>query len=112
MEHSILKSTKKILGIAPDYTAFDQDILSHINLALGVLRQVGVDVPTDFEVEDETVEWSALTLGEEEHLVRTYVHLRARMLFDPPGTSFHLEAMNRQKDEMEYRIREIVELAV
>ena len=32
MEDSILKTTKKILGIDAAYTAFDLDIITHINM--------------------------------------------------------------------------------
>ena len=31
MEENILDSIKKLLGIPEDYTAFDQDIMIHIN---------------------------------------------------------------------------------
>jgi hypothetical protein len=37
-------------------------------------------------------------------LVRTYVFLRVRMLFDPPTTSFHIEAMDKQILEHEHRL--------
>lgn len=42
MEKSILKSTKKILGIEENYTAFDLDITTHINSSLSTLTQVGI----------------------------------------------------------------------
>ena len=42
MEKSILISTKKILGIAEDYTVFDLDIITHINTAFSTLTQLGV----------------------------------------------------------------------
>ena len=42
MEDSILESIKKLLGLTPDYTQFDQDVIIHINTYLGVLNQLGV----------------------------------------------------------------------
>ncbi len=42
MESSILNSTKKILGIDANYTAFDLDIITHINSVFSGLSQLGV----------------------------------------------------------------------
>ena len=42
MSDSILTSTKKILGIAEDYTAFDMDVVTHITSAFSVLNQIGL----------------------------------------------------------------------
>lgn len=37
-------------------------------------------------------------------MVRTYVYLKVRMLFDPPTTSFHKDAMDKQISEYEWRL--------
>ena len=39
---SILISIKKLLGIMPDYTNFDDDIIIHINTAFAMFNQLGV----------------------------------------------------------------------
>ena len=39
---SILNSVKKIVDIDPSNTAFDDQLIIHINTALNVLRQLGV----------------------------------------------------------------------
>ena len=57
MEQSILNSTKKILGIAADYTVFDHDIITHINSAFSTLTQLGVGPAAGFMIEDESTEW-------------------------------------------------------
>ena len=64
MEQSILKSTKKILGIAEDYTVFDLDIITHINSAFSTLTQLGVGPVEGFIIEDDTapVSYTHLTL--------------------------------------------------
>lgn len=105
MEASILTSTKKILGIGADYTAFDLDILTHINAAMAVLDQLGVGPEGGLFVEDAALEWSALGVPQNQlNIIRTYVFLKTRLLFDPPTTSFLLEAMNNQITEYEWRI--------
>ena len=42
MEESILNTVKKTVGMNPEYTAYDSDIIMHINTALMRLRQLGV----------------------------------------------------------------------
>lgn len=106
MEQSILKSTKKILGLAENYDAFDADIITFINTAFGVLHQLGVG-PTDeaYFIEEATPQWGDLNLPrDQENLVKTYIFLRVRLLFDPPPTSFALSAMQTQLTEYETRL--------
>lgn len=105
MEQSILKSTKKILGLEADYTVFDQDILTHINSAFSTLYQLGVGPVNGFMIEDDSAEWVAL-LGNDIRLnaVKSYVYLRVRLLFDPPTTSYQISAFNEQAKELEWRI--------
>ena len=105
MENSILTSTKKILGIAADYEAFDLDITTHINSALSIINQLGIGPDEGFEIEDSDPEWSDIGLPQNQlNLLRTYVFLKVRMLFDPPNTSFLIDAMNKQIAEYENRL--------
>jgi hypothetical protein len=100
---SILNSTKKTMGIQPDYSAFDPDIIMHINSALAVLTQVGNGTPT--MIVDETTTWSALGLSNDDlSMVKNFVYLKARLGFDPPQTSFSIEAIERQIRELEFRL--------
>lgn len=115
MENSILISTKKVLGVDADYTVFDLDILMHINAAFSILQQLGVGPAEGFFIEDDTAEWTDFVLypGSEISisLVKTYVQLKARMLFDPPTTSFLIEAMDKQIKEYEWRLNVFREFA-
>lgn len=106
MSDSILTSTKKILGIDESYTAFDVDIILHINSVFTTLEQLGIGPPTGFVIEDDTAVWDDF-LGVEANMysaVKTYVYLRVRMLFDPPGTSYHISAIENQIKELEWRL--------
>lgn len=105
METSILNSIKKILGIADDYTAFDEDIITHINTAFSTLTQLGVGPREGFMIEDEDAAWTDFTEDRLEfNAVKSYVYLRVRMLFDPPTTSYLINAMNEQIQELEWRL--------
>lgn len=107
MEQSILKSTKKVLGIAPDYNEFDEDILTHINSVFTTLLQLGVGPVEGFAIEDESAVWADFlgsTSDPKYNNVKSYMHLRVKRLFDPPQTSYHMLAQKEQIEELEYRL--------
>ena len=105
MEPSILKSIKKVLGLDADYTAFDIDIVMHINAVFSILQQLGIGPVNGFAIEDDTATWDTF-LGTDPLLnsVKSYIFLRVRLLFDPPTSSFHTEAMKQQIQELEWRL--------
>lgn len=105
ISESILNSTKKVLGLAEDYTAFDVDVIMHINSVFSVLHQLGIGPVDGFAIEDATPTWDAFL---EDVLplntVKSYMFLRVRQIFDPPPTSFAQESMQKQIDELGWRI--------
>ena len=105
MEQSILTSTKKILGIAEDYTVFDLDIITHINTAFSTLTQLGVGPVTGFQIEDDEAVWTDFIENDLQYnSVKSYVFLRVRQLFDPPSTSYLISAYDKQIQELEWRL--------
>ena len=106
MEPSILNSVKKVLGIAAEYLAFDQDIMMHINTALATLTQLGVGPATGFTVDDVSDDWNDFVdpTDHQYNAVKSYVFLRVRMLFDPPQTSYLINAQTDQIKELEWRL--------
>jgi hypothetical protein len=106
MEQSILTSTKKILGITEDYTVFDLDIITHINTAFSTLAQLGVGPNAGFVIDDATSLWSDFTdpLDFQYNSVKSYVFLKVRQLFDPPQTSYLIAAVEKQIQELEWRL--------
>jgi hypothetical protein len=110
MSDSILNSTKKVLGIEADYSAFDLDILMHINSVFTTLNQLGVGPVSGFMIEDAEPTWFDF-LGANVNLnsVKSYVYLRVRLLFDPPSTSYHLTAIKEQVKELEWRLNVAVD---
>lgn len=105
MEASILDSTKKILGVPDDYTAFDTDIITHINSAFAVVSQIGVGPTHGFAIEDSGEKWEDLALPADQlGLLKTLIFLKTQMLFDPPATSFLIGAKNDQIEELTTRL--------
>nr|DAL55077.1 MAG TPA_asm: hypothetical protein [Caudoviricetes sp.] len=105
MNESILTSIKAQLGIQEEYTAFDQQIIMHINSVLMVLNQLGVGPTAGFIISDKTATWNDF-LSSDKNLeaTKSYVGMRVRMLFDPPTTSIVAESMNRMINEFEWRL--------
>ena len=102
---SILTSIKKLLGITAEYTQFDADLIIHINSVFSILTQLGVGPSTGFSLHDEYSVWTDF-LPEDARLemVKTYVYLKVRLMFDPPDRSAVADAMKRQIDELEFRL--------
>lgn len=110
---SILTSIKVMLGITAECTDFDGPIIAHINTALMPLRQNGIGPETGFMVTNEMDTWNSF-LGEwgVENLqaVKTYVYCKVKMIFDPPQSSTHLEALKSTVAELEWRLNVQVDI--
>ena len=101
---SILTSIKKLLGITEEYTHFDTDLIMHINSVFMILTQLGVGPEEGFFIEDEDAVWTDFT-GESPtvELVKSYVYLKVKLLFDPPTSSAVIDSTNRMIREFEWR---------
>lgn len=103
---SILGTIKKMLNVHPDEKHFDQDIIVGINSAFMVLNDLGVGPDNTFYITDDTAVWNDFTRGGNEmNSIQTVIYLRTRLIFDPPANGFVAEAMERQIDELEWRLR-------
>lgn len=102
---SILTSIKKLLGIAEDYTNFDMDIIIHINSVFSILTQLGVGPSEGFSISDKRDTWYDF-IGDSTkiELVKTYIYLKVRLVFDPPQSSSVIDAINRTISELEWRL--------
>lgn len=105
MDDSILDSIKKLLGFDPDYTAFDTDIMIHINSTIMGLEQLGVG-NNNYQISSKDDTWGNYLAGTNINLeaVKSYIYLKVRLIFDPPATSFTIEAYQKQIAEYEWRL--------
>ena len=103
---SILTSIKKLLGIDENYTHFDVDIIMHINSVFMILNQLGVGPLDMFTISDKYAAWNDFIPEEDPkmEMVKTYIYMKVRLLFDPPTSSAVMEAMNRSISEFEWRL--------
>ena len=105
MSDSILNTIKKMLGIDPDYNAFDTDIIVSINSVFLSLRQLGVGPKEGFVITGPDETWLGF-LGDRTDLqaVQAYIYIKTRLLFDPPSTSFVIDSLKNQAEEIGYRL--------
>lgn len=107
---SILTSIKKMLGIAEDYTHFDQDIIMHINSVFMILTQLGVGPSGGFVIEDNGAVWTDFVSDTTKiESIKSYIYLKVKMLFDPPLSSAVADSMNRMISEFEWRLNVAVD---
>lgn len=102
---SILNTIKKMLGMTEDYNAFDTDIIININMTFNILNQLGVGPKEGFSISDETTTWSDYISDMRKlEMVKTYIYLKVKNIFDP-GTSNALNtAITNQIAELEWRL--------
>ena len=102
---SILTSIKKLLGITEDYEHFDTDIIIHINSVFSILTQIGVGSENGFSISDKTATWSDFISDNVKiEMVKTYVYLKVKLLFDPPLNSSVTNSMEKTISELEWRL--------
>lgn len=107
---SILNDVKKLLNIGESDTSFDTDILIHINTAFDTLRQLGVGPENGFEITGPSETWEDFFDGVQEvPSTKTYIYAKVRIAFDPPSSSFVLDALKAAIAEYEWRANVDVE---
>jgi len=104
MNESILTSVKKLLGIVGDVRHFDTDIIIHINAVFSILNQMGVGPEEPFAISDDTAVWDDFLNGRKDiEMIKSYMYMKVRMMFDPP-TGAVMESMKNMIAEYEFRM--------
>lgn len=101
---NILNSIKKLLGINPEFTEFDQDLMIHINSVFMILNQIGIGPKEGFALETGLERWEEYINKKNENAVRSYVFLKVKLLFDPPTSSALIESIRTSIAELEWRL--------
>ena len=101
---SILDSIKKLLGIQPEYRAFDEDLIIHINTVFIILNQINIGPEEGFMIVDGSESWDDFVKGINETMVKTYIYLKVRLMFDPPTSGVLVDSMNGMISELEWRL--------
>lgn len=106
VKESILLSVKKMIGIHPEYTDFDVDIIMHINSTFMILNQLGIGPPNGFTITDASDIWTDYIPEGNKNFeaVKTYIGAKVRLIFDPPTSSVVAEALKETIKEFEFRL--------
>lgn len=101
---TILEDVKSAIGIDPEETAFDDTIRLYLSGAFAELVQLGV-VPTTFDDWSFNFEWSTVLTGSAEvQMARVYCVVHLRLTFDTPSTGFLTTSLEKQKEELKWRL--------
>ncbi len=105
MDDSILDTIKRTVGVSVDDESFDVDLIVAINSALMVLADIGVGPSNGMVITGPGETWSMFFGGREDfEMVKSFVTLKVRLLFDPPTSSFVLDSMKNLAAEYEWRL--------
>lgn len=105
MDETILASMKQMLGIEASQTAFDSELIMHLNAQFSHLAQLGVG-DGSFLIRDGTETWTDY-LGDDSPYfanVPLYLYTAIRCVFDPPSSGFAMTALQDTQKECEFRI--------
>lgn len=106
--NSILRDTREAVGLTPDNSDFDGELIPYINGAISKLNQNGVG--RFLVVTDETQTWEDLKDPEQTNgnryfsSIPPFVALSTKLLFDPPPPS-SVEYHHRHAAEILWRLK-------
>lgn len=106
---SILNDVKHALGLLENDHAFDNDIMIFINGVFGTLTQIGVGPLVGYQITGPDNTWNEFFTDLRLNAVKSYIILCCKLQFNPPDRGFLIEAMERQKLEMEYRLNVVAD---
>lgn len=102
---SILLSIKNQLGIFINENGFDNELIMCINSIFSTLYQIGVGPENGYTISDATALWTDYLTNETAlNMVKSYMYLKVRLLFDPPINSSYLNAVTEMCKEYEWRM--------
>lgn len=100
---SILNTIKTMLDVPEGCFDYDTRLVRHINTALMRLSQIGVGPTRPVRIADDSGTWDELFLEAEDlEGAIDYIYLEVKKVFDPPTSSFVLDAMQKASDKLEW----------
>ena len=103
----ILRTVKEGLGIPTTVVQFDPIIVVNINTALMILQSLGVGPDTVFAVSSGEETWGEFFNDVDDPtyaMIKTYVGLKVKLLFDPPTSGVVTASLERVINEFESRL--------
>lgn len=104
IDGSILDTIKLLCRLDPEDTSYDSELVTHTNTIFFVLQQLGIGPKAGFTILGADEKWSEFVAEDYITAVRSYMGLRVQLLFDPPSTGPATQAMERQAEQLEWRL--------
>jgi len=103
----ILRTVKEGLGIPVSVITFDPIIIVNINATFMILHSLGVGPTTVFTLVTGTETWADFFGSIDDPtfaLIKSYVGLKVKLLFDPPTSGVVTASLERVINEFESRL--------
>lgn len=102
---SVLEDVKKFCQVPEFDDGFDTELLILINSELMKISQITKDAQRGTRITSAEDTWASLIEGDDEiEGIKEYVCLKVKLIFDPPTSSFVLEAYKNEIAELEWRL--------
>lgn len=105
MLESVLETLRVLAGLDSSDPSYDTELIIHANTMLMALTQMGVGPASGFVITGTGEKWSDFlgsSVGFE--AAKTYIELKIKLIFDPPSSSFAIQAMKEQIEEIGWRL--------
>lgn len=107
---SILLGIKDSLGIESESDVYDQELIMHLNSIFMSLHQIGAGPDPALEITGPAETWSLFFENYSDMgAVKTIVLQKVRLMFDPPTSSYLIGLMEKNIEQLEWRIQQVVE---
>lgn len=103
---TILNTIKEVCMIPKTDEDFDLALMIIANGVISRLGQLGVGPANGYQFMNRDAPWSDLLEDRTDlEMVKLYLAQKVRLMFDPPGNSFLVSAIEKQCDEYECEIQ-------
>ena len=110
MNETVLSTVKQVLGLTPEQTEFDAELITHINSALFDLNFIGVgEWRVDFGIASPATTWGDVLAKDIPAAAKQYVALKVKKAFDPPTSTMVNESLNNLIQTLEWRLEATVD---
>lgn len=85
---------------------FDEALIAEINTAFNILTQLGFGPLKSFAITGEDETWDQYLPADDPrgNMAKTYISARAKLKFDPPQSSYLVDALKEDVAELEFRL--------
>ena len=106
---SILNTVKTMIGPTEDYSAFDTDIIVHINAAFERLCELGVGPMQPFFIDDDAATWNDFWSDVPWQAIR-FIVLYVKKVFDPTANATIKQAYDEELNKLEWLMNSVSEV--